>query len=133
MGGGRMRKRLLVVVALTVVGLTACDNKRRELNEAKRMPKAPPPTAVVIPADLRIAVEIDGREAPPLDAAVLSSKQPDFADTDRRAWRMDALLGEPAEREGVVIAVTGEHNVTIELTRPADPRAGPIPVLTVSR
>jgi hypothetical protein len=127
-----MRKRLLAVVALAVVVLTGCDSKR-ELNEAKRMPKAPPPAAIVIPADLKIAVEIDGREAAPLDAALLSSKPPDFADADRRAWRMDTLLGEPAQREGVVIAVTGEHNLTIELARPVDPGAGPVPVLTVSR
>jgi len=130
-----MRPRAFVIAAILLYAATGCDKDKssHDLNEAKRMPKAPPPTAVVVPSDLRIPVEIDGREAPPIDAATLDARAPDFADTDRRAWRIDSLLGEPARREGAVIAVTGEHNVTIELGRADDAGTGPVPVLTVSR
>src|SRR6185436_304687 len=82
---------------------------------------------------LRIAVEIDGQERPVIDAAFLAARAPDFADSERRAWRIDSLLGAPAQREGAVIAVTGEHGLTIELGRGDDAGAGPVPVLTVSR
>jgi hypothetical protein len=120
---------------LATLAAGGCDRKgsQHDLNEAKRMPKPPPPAAVIVPADLRIAVEIDGRESAPIDAAFLDARPPDFADTDRRAWRIDSLLGEAAQREGALIAVTGERGLTIELGRGDDGGVGPVPVLTVSR
>ena len=50
-----------------------------------------------VPADLMIAVEIDGKAVAPIDAARLDALAPDYVDEHRRAWRLGALLdvGEP--------------------------------------
>lgn len=100
-------------------------------NEGKRMPKAPPPVELALPSDLRIEVHVDGAPRPPITAATLAAIPPDFADHERRAWRISTLLG-IAARPGSVIAATGAAGMTIEL--PASGAAGqPTPTLFVTR
>lgn len=128
-----MTRPVVALVALVALTLAACDRPEGR-NEAKRMPNPPPSASSPVPADLRIAVEVDGAEAQPLTAAMLATHPADFAEADRRAWRIDRLVP-AAARDGASIAVTGERNVTIALARPEGTDAGEelVAVLTVSR
>ena len=125
-----MRSRILTMLSIALA-LVACDTAPSH-NDTKRMPKPPPPEDAAPPAALSIAVEIDGVAAPPIDAARLDATPPDFTDQDRRAWRLETLLGEPARREGVVTTVTGEKGLSIQLDR-SSAEGAPIAVLAVSR
>ena len=97
-------------------------------NEEKRMPKLPPPPAARISETFRIAVEIDGADGTPIDGARLEATPPTWEDKGKRAWRLDALIGDAAAREGAVIAVTGEKDMTIVMKPPKKPEDD-IPVL----
>jgi hypothetical protein len=96
------------------------------------MPKLPPPPSAIASSDIAVAVDIDGHPAPVIDRAKLDATRPDFVDGDRRAWRIETLLGAAAEREGATFTVTGDHDVAIVLRRPTgdDDR---IPILAVNR
>ncbi|MGO9711117.1 MAG: hypothetical protein ACLQBL_19810 [Polyangiaceae bacterium] len=96
------------------------------------MPKLSPPPDSSAPSELAVAVEIDGHAAPPLDHAKLDATRPDFVDGDRRAWRIETLLGASAERDGAIFTVTGDQDVAIVLRHPKsdDDRA---PVLVMNR
>jgi hypothetical protein len=131
------RKRTPLAGALAALGFAAvlasvgCDTAPGR-NDTKRMPKPPPLDDAAAPSALSIAVEIDGQPAPAIDAARLDATAPDFTDHERRAWRLETLLGNAARREGAVMAVTGEKGLTIQLDRSSSEGA-PIAVLAVSR
>ena len=103
-----------------------------EPNEGKRMPRLAPAPAEKIPEGVSIAVEIDGREAAPITTATLTSLTPDFADSQRRAWRFTTLVGEAAGRTGTIVAVTPAKASEIELRLPTNGSAQ-VPVLMISR
>jgi len=110
--------RWLVAGLLLVAGCQKASDATAE----KRMPKPPPVASPVEPpATLRIAVEIDGREQPPLDAARLKSVPPDFSDAERRAWKLSTLLGAPAARPGVELAAIGADGVAVVFPPPSAP------------
>lgn len=114
------RWRLAVLVAL------GCDTG--EANEARRMPKLPPPAqSAVVMAPIPVAVE--GGTDTVVDGALLERIEPDYSSEDRRAWRFSTLLvGEL--HPGKVVAITGERGIVLELPEPT-PEAEP--VLVVSR
>lgn len=121
-------------IAAVCLGLTfaaAGCSKAGEEAEAKRSPISPPPPSVDLPADLRIPVEVDGRELRAITSADLAAAAPDFADTDRRAWRLAALLGDAAPA-GTRIEAIGEGGVGISMTVPAADTE-PQPVLFFTR
>lgn len=124
---GATRRALLVGLLL----LAACDATPSH-NDTKQMPRPPPPEDAAPPAALRIEVEIDGQPAPAIDAARLDDTAPDFIEKDRRAWRLETLLGEAARKPGAVISVTGEKGLTIQLDR-GTAEGAPIAVLAMSR
>jgi hypothetical protein len=112
--------------------LVAACTKASESSDAKRTPKPPPIASAPDPGDLvRIDVAIDGKPAPSLDGPRLAATPPDFKDGEHRAWRIATLLPS-ADREGAVIAVTGEKDVTILLPRPRA-KGDAVPVLEVNR
>src|SRR5215207_7252816 len=111
--GGSLVKAAAVLLVVTTMG---CDTSPG-LNETKRMPKPPPLDDAAAPSALSIAVEVDGQAAPAIDAARLDATAPDFTDHERRAWRLETLLGDAARREGAVMSVTGEKGLTIQLDR----------------
>jgi len=112
-----------------VLALVGCKSDRTP-NEGKRMPKAPPPVSVSIPAALEIGVTLDGVPRAPITAATLATLPPDFLDRDHRAWRISTLVaGTPP---GSVIAATGAGGMTIELPLPTAP-GQPIATLFVTR
>jgi hypothetical protein len=115
-----------IVLLLCLVGAAACG--KSPPNEEKRMPKLPPPPQAKIPETFRIDVEIDGASGPAIDGRRLEATAPTFEDKGKRAWRLDALLGDAVAREGAVIAVTGEKDMTIVMKPPRAPE-DEVPVL----
>ena len=117
-------------LVLTLLVTAACSRASEE-SEAKRSPAPPPPPRVEIPADLRIEVTVDGAAAEPITRARLEAIPPDFADEERRAWRLTSVL--PAlDTPGAVVEAHGPTGVTIQVARAADP-AMPQPVLFFTR
>jgi hypothetical protein len=82
--------RWLLLVLLAGV---ACS-KPSEENEAKTWPKQPPQPSkdITIPSDLSITVTVDGSPKPAITADTLKAIKPDFADSDRKAWRIPSLV-----------------------------------------
>jgi hypothetical protein len=113
------------------VALAACG-KSEPANEGKRMP-APPPAKREIPADLNIAVVVDGQARPPITHAVLTASPPDWADKDmRKAWRVAKLVGveETLDRS---FAITGTaNNITVEFPAMSTANAL-VPALSLSQ
>lgn len=122
-----MRPHLLLGLAL---GLLACD-RTDEAADGKRMPKPPPTTSVAAPG-VHVEVILDGVTVAPLDAARFDATKPDFAEDERRAFRMATLLGPAAGRPGASFAITGDQGLVLTMSEPTDPKA-PAPVLVVSR
>ncbi|MCE9579983.1 MAG: hypothetical protein K8W52_43100 [Deltaproteobacteria bacterium] len=120
----------LASLTLWVALASACSRAGDE-SQAKRAPIAPPPSTVALPADLRIAVQIDGVGAPELTASRLQAIHPDFADEEHQAWRLGTLV--PAfERDGATIEARGPSGVSLRLDHPASAQA-PQPVLFLTR
>ena len=127
-----MKPSAFGAVALAAALATSACDTAPGLNDTKRMPKPPPLDDAAAPMALSIAVEVDGQPAPAIDAARLDAVPPDYTDHERRAWRLETLLGDAAKREGAVISVTGEKGLSIQLDRTSTEGA-PIAVLAVSR
>ena len=117
-------------LAALLLAIAACSRASEE-SDVKRTPSPPPPQEVRLPADLHIAVTVDGADAPAITADALAHAKPDFEDTVRRAWKLTTLL--PAfARDGAVIEARGQGGVSLEIDRPASPSA-PQPVLFLTR
>lgn len=123
--------RRLLLFAFLVAVSSACS-KASEESSAKRSPLSPPPRESVVPADLRIPVEVDGEKAEPITAERLSKLAPDFSDKDRRAWRLTRVLGSAFESPDAVVDAVGKAGVAISMSRPAND-AAPQPVLYLTR
>ena len=96
----------------------------------KRAPIPPPPPAIELPAELSIPVEVDGAPAAPITDESLTGLKPDFADEERRAWRLSRILAD--YREGAVVEAMGREGVSITMPRPASLEE-PQPVLFFTR
>jgi hypothetical protein len=119
------------ISVLVLLFIAACG-KSEPANEGKRMP-APPPVKREIPADVKIAVVVDGETKPPITQAVLAAATPDWTDKDgRKAWRIGKLVGveEALDRS---FAITGStNNITIELPSKSDANTL-VPALSLSQ
>jgi hypothetical protein len=121
--------RFLLLVLVIAAG-AACS-KASEESKAKRAPAPPPPPRVEIPADLDIAVTVDGTPAAPITRPRLEGLAPDFHDDERLAWRLTTLV--PAlDHPGAQVEARGVEGVSITIARPDDP-AMPQPVLFFTR
>jgi len=113
-----MRLSWMSVVLLAAV---ACSRASDE-SGAKRSPKGPPPPSV----------DIDGKPAPPITHDRLAALKPDFADGDRSAWKLSALLGAAFDRPGAMVEAVSAEGQGVALHRPDSDRA-PQPVLFLTR
>jgi hypothetical protein len=76
------------------LAVVACSKPSQENpDEAKQWP-VPLPAAkdVRIPQSLSIAVTVDGEPKPAITAQTLTGAKPDFADEERKAWRIASLV-----------------------------------------
>jgi hypothetical protein len=122
-------QQALVVAALAMLG--GCS-KSSDVNEARRMPKLSPADSANVPVNVKIAVDVDGQAASPIDAQRLSATAPDFRDAQRRAWKLSGLIGSIAQGALVEIAIVGSDGVAVTFPRPASAN-DPQPVLMENR
>lgn len=105
-------------MAWLMVGICslACS-KAGEEQSGKRAPIPPPPPESNVPAELSIPVSIDGADSAPITAERLDAIEPDFADHDRRAWRLSRLVEEFSD--GAEIEAVGREGVSVTMQLPA--------------
>jgi hypothetical protein len=120
----------VLVFALAVVG-GGCQ-KASDATQAKRMPQPPPAREISVPDGLRIEVVVAGKDAPAIDAARLRATPPDFADSERRAWKLTTLLGAAVATPGTELVVSGAPSAGLVLTQPAT-ATEPQPALMLNR
>jgi len=94
-----------VRVLASLLLLVACSRAGEE-ESGKRAPIAPPPQVIEIPDGLNIPVEVDGKTAAPITRATLDGVKPDFADAERRAWRLTRIVPSFAG-DGVAVTMRG--------------------------
>jgi len=121
------------LVAGGVVFALVCSwscSKAGDEQSGKRAPISPPPPELEIPDGLSIPVEVEGGEAMAITRDQLLGLEPDFADTERRAWRLSRLVA--ALSPGKTIEATGREGVSITMQQPESPDE-PQPVLFLTR
>jgi hypothetical protein len=125
-----MLRVVIVACALAAAG-SGCQ-KASDATQAKRMPQPPPAPEIRVPDGLHIEVVVGGKDAPPIDAARLRATPPDFADSERRAWKLSTLLGATVAAPGTELVVSGAPSASLVLTQPAG-ASEPQPALLLNR
>lgn len=120
----------VVPASVAALLLLAACSRAGEEESGKRAPIAPPPPAIDIPQGLNIPVEVDGQAAPAITRATLAGLEPDFADQERRAWRLSRIL--PSFTGPAVVEAVGRDGVSITMARP-ETSDDPQPVLFFTR
>lgn len=115
--------RFVVVAAVAL----ACSKASNEA-QTRQWPEPPPGKAVPIPAGLQIAVTVDGADKPAITASTLRGVAPDYADEERKAWKIPTLVGE-AGPPGVVEA-TSPAGVSVKFAHPTPDGLEPVLFLT---
>jgi hypothetical protein len=118
-----MTRRALILVLIAACGKASSDG------EAKQWSGDQPPKEVEIPANLSIAVMVDGVAKPALTAEVLKGKKPDFADSDHEAWLVPTLVAEAAP-PGSVVEAFGPNGVSVSFAHPTTDGLEPVVFLT---
>lgn len=117
------------IAGVIVVSLAGCSKASSE-GESKQWPAEPPTGGLTIPANLSIAVTVDGAAHAPITSAVLGATKPDFADSDRMAWLVPTLVAE-ARAPGSVVAATGTAaGVAVSFAHPTSDGLEPVVFLT---
>jgi hypothetical protein len=117
------------VVVASLLILAACSRAGEE-ESGKRAPIAPPPQVIEIPQGLNIPVEVDGKSAAPITRATLEDVKPDFADAERRAWRLSRIV--PGFSGDAVVDAVGRDGMAISMRQPTTSDE-PQPVLFFTR
>lgn len=115
--------RIVLAAALAL----SCSRASSE-GEAKQWAKPPPSPTVEIPADLAIAVSIDGATGPAITSATLKAAKPDFADADRMAWRVPTLV--PAAGDAGTVEAVSRGGVSVRFEHPTAQGLEPVLFLT---
>ena len=123
-----MRARPLVRLLTALVVVAGCG-RAEDSSGAKRSPRPPAPPTVRVPDNLRIAVTIDGGPAAAIDAALLGQLAPDFADVERRAWRLVRLVPALAQ-PGAAVEAVGKRGVSVRFAGAATGGLEPVLFLT---
>ncbi len=110
-----------------VVVVAACSKASNEA-ETRQWPVPPPGKEVTIPAKLEIAVTVDGAARPAITADMLRGVPPDYADDERKAWKIPSLVAE-AGPPGVVEA-TSPAGVSVKFNHPTPDGLEPVLFLT---
>lgn len=117
---------------MVVIVLAAACSRAGDESRARRAPVAPPPPTVELPAALHVPVQVAGRAAAPITSERLAQLAPDYADSERRAWRLSRVLGAAFARPGAVVEAVGSTGVAMVLPYPSSADA-PQPVLGLTR
>jgi hypothetical protein len=76
------------------------------------------------PAPLRVAVDVDGKTAETIDAALLAGRAPDYQDGGRRAWKLGTLLSGAFDAGRMSVAIEDGAGVRHAVTAPGEEGAG---------
>jgi hypothetical protein len=117
-----MRRWVAVVVVIA-----ACSKASDEA-QTRQWPEPPPGRDVTIPAKLEIAVTVDGAPRAAITADVLRGAKPDYADEERKAWKIMSLVAE-AGPPGVVEAAS-PTGVSVKFAHPTPDGLEPVLFLT---
>ncbi len=120
--------RLLIVIVIAAFGCSRAGEEAK----AKRAPLSPPPQTTTVPQELTIALEVDGKPAAAITSAQLSALEPDFADEDRKAWRLTRVLGERFADASAVVEALDARDVAVSMAHPKNDMA-PQPTLMLTR
>lgn len=121
--------RSLCHVSFAIAIASACSKPSQEdQHEAKVWPASPPGSNVKVPTSLSIEVVVDGTPKPAITAATLNAAKPDFADDDRKAWRIATLVAD-ATAPGSVEA-TSPTGISIKFQHPTTQGFEPVLYLT---
>jgi hypothetical protein len=111
---------------VALLALCACS---KASDEAKKLQASPPFKEMAPPADLSIAVDVDGAPRPPITAAALDGKKPDFEDAEHKAWLISSLVTDAAPA-GTTVEATSPSGVSIKLAHPTPEGLEPALFLT---
>ena len=101
--------RLLLILA-------ACSRGSDESGTGKWQ-SGPPPSKQEVPADLAIAVEVDGAQKPAITRQTLETTKPDFVDVEHRIWLIPTLVPDAAPA-GSVVEATAPSGMSVKLAHP---------------
>jgi hypothetical protein len=87
-----------------------------------------PETGVEVPGGLSIDVSVDGAAKPALTTETLKTVRPDFADPERRAWKITTLV--PEATSGTTVEAAGPTGVTVKFAQPTPDGLEPVLFLT---
>jgi hypothetical protein len=114
----------VIVLALLVLPLAACRSCACQ---------GEPPIPIPLGDSMRIPVEIDGAPAVTIDRHLLDITAPDYVDAERKAWRLQTLLGSSKVGSQATIEVDDAQGQRVVLAGPAELGAGRDPIVTVNR
>lgn len=117
-----------LVLALTAGTAGACSRASDEA-ETKQWADKPPPKDMPPPADLTIAIKVDGVAKGAIDAKMLTNAKPDFADAERTMWLISTLIPDAAPNGSTVEAVS-PAGVSVKFERPSSGGLEPVLFLT---
>ena len=121
----------IAIGAVSLSSMASCS-KPGDDSDAKRTPIPEPAPDVAIPGAWSVPLEVGKAEVRVLDAKALIGLKPDFADDERKAWRLDKLLSESEFPLGALIEAIGSDGVGIAMRRQKSPDA-PVPVIVLTR
>jgi len=110
---------------LLVFALVACS---KASEQSERLQREAPEILVQVPAGLSIEVSVDGAAKPAITTEILKAAKPDFADPDRRAWRITTLV--PEATPGTVVEAAGPTGVAVKFAEPTPEGLEPVLFLT---
>lgn len=121
-----MRRWALVLALVAAAG--ACSRASNEA-ETKQWADKPPPKDMPPPADLAIAIQVNGVAKGTITAATLTSAKPDFADAERTMWLISTLVPDAAPR-GTTVEAVSPAGVSVKFERPGATGLEPVLFLT---
>jgi 3',5'-cyclic AMP phosphodiesterase CpdA len=104
----------------------ACSKASKESDRLQR--EAPGSGDSHVPADVSIAVAVDGTDKAPITSATLAATKPDFVDPERRAWRVATLV--PEATTGSQVEAAGPTGVAVKFASPTPDGLEPVLFLT---
>ncbi|MFO0762751.1 MAG: hypothetical protein U0359_40315 [Byssovorax sp.] len=116
---------LLLGALVTLAALPGCRGCSKSGAEARGDAGADLSTGV--------PVNLDGKELPPIDRALLDRTPPDFTEGERRAWKLGTLLGADAAKPGTVVEVEDGEGVKTVLATVGEIKDGREVVFAVNR
>ncbi len=112
-----MYRWVIVLALVAVVGAGACSRASDEA-ETKQWADKPPPKDMPPPADLAIPIKVNGEAKGAINAKMLTTVKPDFADAERTMWLISTLVPDAASN-GTTIEAVSPSGVSLKFERPS--------------